>query len=284
MTLIEVYNQSLKKLEKPDTEEIVVRILICEINGIKTMSDFYLRKDEEIRSLPRYQKLFNRYLRGEPVQYILRKTEFYHNEYVIDNRVLIPRQETEEVVDFAIKKIRKFFGSKPIDVADICCGSGIMGISLAKNLSVNKIHFSDISKDAIDVAKSNCSRLDASVKFYVADALDALIKKGIKVDVLISNPPYVLRDEFVDDSVIENEPLLAIFTTDDFPVYKRILMDMYKIRKPNFLAIFEIGIYSRPILEKYIKVYIPNCEYGFIKDVNGKDRILYLQFKEETAV
>lgn len=283
MTLIEVYNNSLKKLKKPDTEEIVVRILICEINGIKTMSDFYLRKDEEIRSLPRYQKLFNRYLKGEPVQYILKKTEFYHNEYVIDNRVLIPRQETEEVVDFAIKKIRKFFGSKTIEVADVCCGSGIIGVSLAKNLSVSNVYFSDISKDAIDVAKTNCRRLDSSVKFYVADALDALIKKGIKVDVLISNPPYVLRDEFVDDSVIENEPLLAIFTTDDFPVYKRMLMDMYKIRKPNFLAIFEIGIYSRPILEKYIKIYIPKCEYGFVKDMNGKDRILYIQFKEEAT-
>lgn len=282
MTLIEVYNQSLEKLKKPDTEEIVVRILICEINGIKTMSDFYLRKDEEIRNLPRYQKLFNRYLKGEPVQYILRKTEFYHNEYVVDNRVLIPRQETEEVVDFAIKKARKIFGSKPIDIADVCCGSGIMGISLARNLNVDKVHFTDITKDAIDVAKANCGRLDASVNFYCADALDALIKKGVKVDVLVANPPYVLKDEFVDDSVIENEPLLALFTEDDFPVYKKILMNMYKIQKEPFLAVFEIGTYSRPVIEKYIHVYIPRCEYGFVKDMNGKERILYIQFKVES--
>ena len=281
MTLIEVYNKSLKKLKKPDVEEIVVRILICEINDIKTMSDFYLRKDEEIRSLPRYQRLFNRYLKGEPVQYILKKTEFYHSTYVIDNRVLIPRQETEEVVDFAIKKARQVFGSKTIDVADVCCGSGIIGISLGKNLNVSRIHFSDITKDAIDVSKKNCRRLDVSVKFYVANALEGLIKKKVKVDLLVANPPYVLKDEFVDDSVIENEPEMALFTEEDFPVYKDILSNMRKIKKDTFLVVFEIGTYSRPVLEKYVHLYAPNAEYGFIKDMNKKDRILYILFKQE---
>ena len=74
MTLFEVYKQSLKQLQNPDIEEINIRIILCEINSLKSMSDFYIKKDEEIRDLPQFQSFFNRYLKGEPVQYILGKT------------------------------------------------------------------------------------------------------------------------------------------------------------------------------------------------------------------
>ena len=191
MTLIEVYNQSIKKLKNPDVDEIAIRILLCEINGLKTMSDFYLRKDEEIRDLPRYQHYFERFLNGEPVQYILGKTEFLGREFYVDNRVLIPRQESEEVVDFAIKKIHEIFGAAKLDILDVCCGSGIMGVSLAKTINVDKVYFSDISKDAIDVCKINCLNHKVKADFYCEDALNKTLFNKIEVDVLISNPPIL---------------------------------------------------------------------------------------------
>ena len=279
MTLIEVYNQSIKKLKNPDVDEIAIRILLCEINGLKTMSDFYLRKDEEIRDLPRYQHYFERFLNGEPVQYILGKTEFLGREFCVDDRVLIPRQESEEVVDFAIKKIHEIFGSAKLDILDVCCGSGIMGVSLAKTINVDKVYFSDISKDAIDVCKINCLNHKVNADFYCEDALNKTLFNNIKVDVLISNPPYILSNEIIDKSVLDYEPKIALFSDPQFSIYKNIISNLNHIKKTTLLAVFEIGVNTRNVIEPFIKGIYPNVEYGFIKDLNGKERILYIVLK-----
>lgn len=279
MTLSEAYSQSLKQLKNPDVEEINIRILLCEINSLKSMSDFYLRKDEEIRDLPRYQQYFNRYLAGEPVQYILKKTEFLGYEFMVDKRVLIPRQESEEVVDFAIKKIHGLFGSKKVDVLDVCCGSGVMGISLAKKLDTNHLYLSDISKDALEVAKINSDNLKVHSETICGDGLTEIVNRDIKTDVLISNPPYILKNENVDNSVLDYEPHLALFADDDFSIYKNIISNLAKIKKSLLLAVFEIGTYTRSVLEPFIKENLPKCEYAFIKDINQKERILYIVLK-----
>lgn len=279
MTLFEVYKQSLTKLENPDIEEINIRIILSEVNSLKSMSDFYIRKDEEIRDLPRFKSYFERYLKGEPVQYILGKTSFYGNEFVIDKRVLIPRQESEEVVEYAIKKAHQIFGNKVIDVADVCSGSGIMGISLKKNLNVEKLCFSDISKDALEVCKINCNNLEVKADFYNGDSLDELIKNNVKIDLLISNPPYILRKEKLDNSVLDYEPHIALFSDEDFSVYQKIIANIRKIKKETLLAVFEIGTYSRPKLEEIIRKSTPEASYEFIKDINGKERILSIVLK-----
>ena len=276
MTLFEVYKQALTKLQNPDVEEINIRILLSEVNSLKSMSDFYLRKDEEIRDLPRFQSYFDRYLKGEPIQYILSKTDFLGLEIKVDPRVLIPRQESEEVVHFAIKKAHEVFGSKPVDIADICSGSGAMGIVLSKNLIPNKTIFSDISKDALDVCKENCSYHDIKAVFYQGDALEQLIKNNEKVDISISNPPYILDNETVDKSVLDYEPHIALFTDDQFSIYERIISKLDLIKKGTLLMVFELGINTKPAVETMIKKYHPNSEYGFIKDINGKERILYI--------
>ena len=276
MTLFEVYKQSIKRLENPDVDEIVVRILLCEINSLKTMSDFYLHKDEEIRDLPRYQSFFDRYLSGEPVQYILGKTEFLDNEFVVNKNVLIPRQESEEVVSFAIKKIQEVFGNQEIDVVDVCCGSGVMGLSLAKKVNVKSLTLSDLSPEAIEVARVNMLKLGINADLCVEDALNAFDKK---VDVVISNPPYILKSEKVDKSVLDNEPHLALFADNEFSVYKSIINKLNSIKKDQLLCVFEIGANTRKVLEKYILNTIPNCSYEFIKDMNGKERILSILIK-----
>lgn len=279
MTLFEAYKQSLKSLKNPDVEEINVRILLSEINQLKTMSDFYLRKDEEIQDLPRYQSFFERYLVGEPVQYILGKTTFLGLEILVDKRVLIPRQESEEVVDFAIKKAPEIFGNKKISILDVCCGSGAMGISLTKHLNVEHSYFSDVSKDAIDVCSSNLKANNVLGQTFVGDALSPIQNAGIKVDLLISNPPYILENEPVDESVLKYEPHLALFSDDKFSVYEKIISNLNNVKRGELLAVFEIGINSKKPLEDMIKKYHPLSEYGFIKDINGKERVLYIYLK-----
>lgn len=276
MTLSEVYNQSLKKLQNPAIDEIAVRILLCDINSLKSMTDFYLKKNEEIQDLPRFNQYFERFLNGEPVQYILNKTTFFGMDLYVDNRVLIPRQESEEVVDFAIEKSKEVFGNKPVSICDVCCGSGAMGIALSRHLKTQQVIFSDISQDALDVCKKN---IDSNSLFLCGDGIDELIKENLKVDVLISNPPYILKNEYVDDSVLKFEPHLALFTDESFPVYEKIISKLSCIKKDQLLAVFEIGANTKPILEKMVKKYYPSCEHDFIKDMNGKERIFYLYLK-----
>lgn len=276
MTIFEVYKDSLKKLQNPEIEEINIRILLCEINSLKTMSDFFVHKDEEIRDLQEFNKLFDRFLSGEPIQYILEKTTFLGLDFFVDKRVLIPRQESEEVVDFAIRKIKSVFGSKKLDVVDVCCGSGIMGICLAKSLPTNHLYLTDISEDAIEVSKINSKNIEVNALTFVGDALEPIVNENIKCDVLISNPPYILKNEKVEESVLDYEPHQALFTDEDFSIYKKIISSLRSIKKEKLIAFFEIGENTRKVIEPFLIKEFPDYEYEFVKDMNKKERILYI--------
>lgn len=276
MTLFEIYIDSLKKLENPDIDEINIRILLCENNSLESMSDFYLHKDENIRDLQRFNEQFRRFLNGEPIQYILGKTTFLGLDFVVDKRVLIPRQESEEVVDFAINKIKSVFGSTNLDIADVCCGSGIMGISLAKNLNTKHLYLSDISEDAIEVAKLNSKNNKVGAITFIGDALEPLVDAKIKCDVLISNPPYILKEEKVEEAVLKYEPHQALFVDDDFSIYKRIISNLGKIKNEKLVTIFEIGEHTRKVIEPFLLKEYPSYKFEFIKDMNKKERILYI--------
>ena len=222
MTLYEVYKDSLTKLKNPDTDEISVRILLCHNNGIKSMSGFYIHKNENIKDLRGFLSQFDRFLKGEPIQYILGETEFLGYDFYVDERVLIPRQETEEVVTQAYLRALQEFGDSVINVADICCGSGVMGITLAKKLKVRYLFMTDISKDAIEVSRKNAENHGVIANFFTGNACDELVKAGAKVDLLVANPPYILKKEDVDQSVLDHEPHLALFADEQLSVYRDI--------------------------------------------------------------
>ena len=279
MTLYEVYKDSLTKLKNPDTDEISVRILLCHNNGIKSMSGFYIHKNENIRDLPGFLSQFQRFLDGEPIQYILGETEFLGLNFNVDKRVLIPRQETEEVVTQAYLRALQMFGDSVINVADVCCGSGVMGITLAKKLKVRYLFMSDISEDAIEVAKTNAKRNDVIANFFVGDACDELVKAGAKVDLLVANPPYILNKDEVDKSVLENEPHIALFADEELTVYKHIFEALPKIKNKRLLCVFEIGYDLKEKLTKLLEKTVKNATFGFVKDINGKERILILELR-----
>ena len=279
MTLYEVYKEALTKLKNSDTDEISVRILLCHNNGIKSMSGFYIHKNENIRDLPMFLNQFDRFLKGEPIQYILGETEFLGLDFYVDNRVLIPRQETEEVVTQAYLRALQEFGDSVINVADICCGSGVMGITLAKKLKVRYLFMSDISEDAIEVAKKNATRNDVIANFFVGDACDELVKAGAKVDLLVANPPYILNREEVDESVLQYEPHLALFADEELSVYKHIFEALPKLKNKKLLCVFEIGYDLKEKLTKLLEKTVKNAIFGFAKDINGKERILILEMR-----
>lgn len=277
MTLFEAYQDAVKKLKNPAVDEISVRILLCHNNGIKSMSGFYIHKNENIRDFPLFSAQFQRFLDGEPIQYILNETEFLGREFYVDNRVLIPRQETEEVVTQALIRAMKVYGDHVINVADICCGSGVMGISIAKNLKVRYLFMSDVSADAVEVAKKNAVKNDVIANFFVGNACDELVKAGAKVDLLVANPPYILKKEDVDKSVLDNEPHVALFADDELSVYRDIFKALPKIKNKTMLCVFEIGYDLKEKLIKLMSETLKNVTFGFAKDINGKERILILQ-------
>ena len=279
MTLFEAYKDALKQLKNPDADEISVRILLCHNNGIKSMSGFYIHKNENIRDFQGFSEQFQRFLKGEPVQYILNEAEFLGADFYVDKRALIPRQETEEVVTQAYLRAMAEFGDHVINVADVCCGSGVMGISLAKRLKVRYLFMSDISEDAVEVAKKNCVKHDVIGNFFVGNACDELVKAGAKVDLLVANPPYILKREDVDKSVFDYEPHLALFADDNLQVYADIFKALPKLKNKKMLCVFEIGYDLKEKLTELIKKTLKNVTFGFAKDINGKERILILEIR-----
>ena len=272
MTLREAYLKTKPLLKNPEVEEINLRIFLCEINGLKNMTDFYVHENEEVKDLAQFYLYLQAFLRGEPIQYILRKTEFYGINLHINMLSLIPRQESEEVVDFCIKKAQQIFGEKPLDIVDVCCGCGNMGIALSKHLKTSKLFLSDIDAYTLDNADYNVRQLNIpNAEIVEGNCLENIKQKA---DVVIANPPYILNKDEVDESAAKYESPLALYTTPDLPVYRGIIKDLPRLKKDKLLAVFEIGYDLREKLTNIVKEYLPGAHFEFHKDINGKERIL----------
>ena len=151
---------------------------------------------------------------GLPVQYIVGNVDFYGSIIEVNENVLIPRFETEELVDRVIKKLKN---KKNLDIVDLGTGSGCIAISLAKNLNSN-VDAVDISKEALEVAKKNAINNNVKINFYLGDMLNPLNKK---YDLIISNPPYIAYDEEIMDVVKNNEPHIALYAENEGLYYNR---------------------------------------------------------------
>lgn len=275
-TLFEVYKEACKKLENKQKDEINIRMLLCANNNLNSMSEFFVHKDENVEDLQRFNSNLSRFLSGEPIQYILGEAEFFGCKFNVDKRVLIPRQETEEVALYALRKIMRVFPNKKIMLADVCAGSGCIGISLAKHIDVAGLFLSDISQDACDVCLDNIAKNEISGYVLHGDALKPFIKHGIKLDVIVSNPPYILNKNDVDKSVLTYEPHNALFVDEELSIYRSILLDAKEVMNEKLLIVFEIGYDLKDKLIKLLQEINLDCEFTFTKDMNDKYRIFSL--------
>lgn len=183
----------------------------------------------------------------QPIQYVLGEAEFYHLKFKVNKNVLIPRPETEELVDLIIKKQKK---GKEINILDIGTGSGCIPISIKKNIPDANVYSLDISDDALEIAKSNAVKNKVDVNFFKADILSDTISEVIlnqtkdkKIDILISNPPYVLNSEKrgLHNRVKNFEPHLALFVDDADPIlfYRKITSLAMSVLSQNGMLYFE---------------------------------------------
>lgn len=226
----------------------------------------------------------------KPIQYIIGETEFFGLPFKLDKNVLIPRPETEELVNWIIETVKanrytEFAGSTvemPISILDIGTGSGCIAISLAKNLPNAKVYALDVSKDALNIALENAKLNDVDIQCLEADILDAssyaeLVSKSQKFDIVVSNPPYVrqLEKNEIKKNVIDNEPHLALFVEDDNPLkfYRAICEFSVDKLKDKGLLFFEINAYLGQEMKKLVEEFnFKNIELK--QDIFYKDRMI----------
>ena len=210
-----------------------------------------------------------------PLQYIVGNVDFYGYTYKVNKNVLIPRFETEELVENAINIIKEKF-NKPVSIIDVGTGSGCIGITLKQIIKDSKVTLTDISSKALKVAKFNKKNLD--IKIIKTDMLNNIKDK---YDVLISNPPYISYNEKIDDIVKNNEPPIALYAKDDgLYYYEEILKNCKKILNKEYLIAFEIGYTQKESITKLINKYLTNVNIITKKDLQGKDRMIFIMNKK----
>ncbi len=210
---------------------------------------------------------------GKPLQYVLGYVNFYGTKFKIDERCLIPRFETEELVEQTIIKIKKYF-SNPIDIIDLGCGSGVIGLSLEKKVSTNTIDLVDISKEALELTKENINYLNSKANTIESDFFNKIDKK---YDVIISNPPYIKEKEEIEQIVKDNEPSIALYGGEDgLDCYKKILENITPHMKERCLIAFEIGCEQGEEISSIAKEYLDDIKIEIKKDLQNRDRMLFI--------
>jgi len=247
LNVLESIQLSTEYLEKKgiDSPRINAELLLADILKCKRL-DLYLRFDQPLSSeeKDKYRGYISRRGKFEPLQYILGKVEFYGEEFIVNPNVLIPRQETEivlEKIHSLVKDIENPF------ILDIGTGSGILAIMVAKYFKNSKIVATDISKLALETAKINALNLQVEdrITFLQDDILNTKINTHFeKFDMIISNPPYVDKNEFTNlqKEIVEFEPRYAVTDNNDgYTFYKKIIELHNQLLKDNGILVFELG-------------------------------------------
>jgi release factor glutamine methyltransferase len=208
---------------------------------------------------------------NEPIQYALGETEFFGLKFIVNNSVLIPRPETEELVQWVLEEVKA--GQS---ILDIGTGSGCIPVSLAKKNEKLQIYALDISQEAISIAKKNAEKNNVSIAFLQDDILNP-IQSGSSYDVIISNPPYVTLAEkkAMHKNVLDFEPESALFVPDENPLifYKGIINYSKKRLHPGGLLFLEINeAFGEELIQLLKQENFTNIKLK--KDISGKDRMI----------
>ncbi len=233
----------------------------------KDISYLILNENSEFVKEDEFFLLVKRRAEGEPLEYIFKKVSFYSNEFFIGKGALIPRPETELLIDEVIKN-QDYIGKKSINIAEIGIGSGVISIMLALKLKDVKIVATDISKDALRIAKKNIDKfnLQDKIELHYGSYLDGIDKE---LDIIVSNPPYV-ADDFKIEKPLKYEPKEAIFGGKKGDEVLAEIIPLFKKSKAKLLCC-EIGYDQKESISKILKDYNFDNFY-FYKDLCGLDR------------
>ena len=271
----ELYFSLYKENHKYLTRNVITSVL-CYVNGFDCNLTLYKNFDKECERYDEFVSFVERIKKGEPYQYVIGKANFIDLSFNVNPSVLIPRQETEELVIGTKVMVDKMFGPYPkLTIADVCTGSGVIGIYMST------VYVSDIDEACLAVAKSNSEQYNLPVNYIHGDLISPFIEKDIKLDVLVCNPPYIGDESTIDEQVWKYEPHKALLANPKTDFYERIFQDADKIMNKNALLAFEIGEDMEDELSALVEHYFPNSAYKIAKDMYGKIRFLYIMIKED---
>ena len=270
----EIYFESLNN-KRDHVSESDIRDLLILVNRLKSYTDLTIHFDDEMKDLDNYNSLFNRLQNGEMIQYITNQASFLGDKYYVNESVLIPRQETEQLVSLTADFVKYNF-DKEITIADVCTGSGVIAVSLAREFRKAKVIATDISKEAIEVAKKNNATFNVNIEFLQGDLVTPLLDKGIKLDVLVCNPPYIEKEDEIDPRTWKYEPHLALLAKPATKYYEIIINVINNLMNKHFFIAFEIGEDMKESLTKILEDNgLKDC-YRFENDIYGKLRFLFI--------
>ena len=266
-----------KRLDRP---RLSAELLLCHILGMKRI-ELYTQFDKIVdkQQLDQLHDLVERAAQDEPTAYLIGKTEFYSLQLDINSDCLIPRPETELLVERAveflqIRKGRQF-------VCDLCTGCGCIAVAIAKNSSAAEIIATDISDSALRVAAGNIEiyQLQHRIKLLCGDLFDPIVPHLDieKFDLIVCNPPYVSTAEFenLDKNVKDYEPKLALFAgVDGLNIYRKIAERIEKFLKPDAALILEVGYKQGPAVKELLEQTACFSEITIEKDYHNNDRIV----------
>lgn len=276
MNIKQALEYGIELLKENNIDEPILKTRIMLANILNENKEYLMVHEKEELS-EELEKLYiasiNELCNGIPLQYITRKQEFMGLEFYVNENVLIPQPDTEILVEEVINIAKKENKKKMLD---LCTGSGAIGISIAKSINESDITLSDISKDALEVAKENCinHKVEDRVNIVQSDLFES-IDVNSKFDIIVSNPPYIKTDVIKTlDKEVQNEPMLALDGgVDGLDVYKRIINEAYNFLNDDGYLCLEIGYDQK---DEVIELIEQTCEYKDIyskKDLAGNDRI-----------
>ena len=252
----------------------LAKMILADLLGINSLELLTcLDRVVEEELVNEYKEKISKLEEKKPVQYVIGNVNFYGNRFSVNKNVLIPRFETEELVENTLNYAYNYF-NEPLDIIDLGTGSGCIGITLKKKLPYSNVTLIDISEAALEVAKENAKNLDADVELIKNNMLNGIDKK---FNIIVSNPPYIKTDEEIEEIVKENEPHLALYGgIDGLDYYKQILESARSNVKDNYLIAFEIGDTLRNDVINIAKINFPTANIVSKKDMQGRDRMIFI--------
>ena len=250
----------------------VCRILLSTIMD-KPKEYLILHVDEEISKEveEKYIEAINKIANGYPMQYITHHQEFMKLDFFVNESVLIPRQDTEILVEEVLELAK---GRKDVEILDLCTGSGAIGISIAKYLPEAKVTLLDISEDALEVARKNAEKNNVQVQIIESDLFEKISKN--KFDIIVSNPPYIETSVIKTlDKQVQKEPILALDGgKDGLDIYRKIATQAYEcIRQDGYLCL-EIGYNQKETVTNLLKQTDKYTNIISKKDLASRDRVI----------
>ena len=209
----------------------------------------------------------------KPVQYVIGKANFYGNDYIVNEHTLIPRFETEELVEKTLIYINKLFPNKNLKLIDLGTGTGCIGITIKKHLPLANVTLVDIDPNTLEITKENAKKLNVDVNIIESNYWENITDK---FDIIISNPPYIKLNEKIETIVSKNEPKLALYAgIDGLDAYREILRNIKSHLNNSYLIAFEIGCTQKNDIENLILEVLKDVTIESYQDLQGRDRMIF---------